>query len=325
MRYTYRKGMLKAFWVCLALIAGSAPAIAAVTPPIASTPCDTLYYESLSARAWMEAQREITQNQNIILKPDSVLEYTCFDLFLRELAEHARNMLSETTAFGGPMSSTSMDNALQNLIGTSLQAYGQGNFGHGVPRTYDLLGGHSAGSGINHTFANISGGAYSCNIMQRVWQAAKCINFGAHLTITPAGGGTPTDGFYTFQEYADVTNAANILDKRHRPTACLSVGLKAQWNTNLVAAYVTPPWTEDPVRTYIANISAPTCAGTPCRCQVGGVDVVPIPTGVDVTRPNITPLTYQDKICVQPGCRYNPPNGDVDGNGTADTEGCYAR
>lgn len=319
----------KARWLLITLIGivciNTSPltAVAAPPPPIASTPCDTLYYESLSARAWLEAQREITQNQNIILKPDSVLEYTCFDMFLRELSDHAANMLSETTSFGGPMSSSSMDNALQNLVGVSLQAYGSGNFGHGTPRLYALLGGHSAGSAVSHSFSNITGGTYTCDIMARVWQAAKCINFSAHSTFPPPG--TPTDGFYTFQEYADITNPANIMDKRHRPQACTSVTLKAQWATNLAFAYVTPPWTRDPMRSYIANITAPTCATSPCRCQVGGVDVVPIRTGIDVKRPAPAPTEYEEKICVQPGCRYNPLNGDVDGNGSADPEGCYAR
>ena len=41
-----------------------------------NSPCDPDYYESLEARAWLEAQREITQNQNLIYKPDSALEYT---------------------------------------------------------------------------------------------------------------------------------------------------------------------------------------------------------------------------------------------------------
>ena len=97
----------------------------------AATPCDPDYYESLEARAWLEAQREITQNQNLIFKPDSVLEYTCFDNHLRELADHADEMFSETTRWGGSVLTTPvaqsrhMDNALDLLVSAAygLQRY----------------------------------------------------------------------------------------------------------------------------------------------------------------------------------------------------------
>src|SRR5437016_4882806 len=59
--------------MAMSLITG----IARATP---TTPCDPEYMDALEARAYLEAQREVAQNQNYILKPDSVLEYTCFDL-----------------------------------------------------------------------------------------------------------------------------------------------------------------------------------------------------------------------------------------------------
>ncbi|MGH1377552.1 MAG: hypothetical protein ACRBB3_01905 [Alphaproteobacteria bacterium] len=51
--------------------------------------CDPEFWDVLKDRAWMEAQRELTQNQNLIPRPDSVLEMTCFDSFLDELGSHA--------------------------------------------------------------------------------------------------------------------------------------------------------------------------------------------------------------------------------------------
>ena len=47
---------------------------------IAPQSCDSNYWRQLSSRAWLEAEREIMQNQNLIFKPDSVLQYTCFCL-----------------------------------------------------------------------------------------------------------------------------------------------------------------------------------------------------------------------------------------------------
>ena len=51
--------------------------------------CDPEFWDVLKDRSWMEAQRELTQNQNLIPRPDSVLEMTCFDSFLDELGSHA--------------------------------------------------------------------------------------------------------------------------------------------------------------------------------------------------------------------------------------------
>ncbi|PCI56977.1 MAG: hypothetical protein COB36_01530 [Alphaproteobacteria bacterium] len=51
--------------------------------------CDPEFWDVLKDRAWMEAQREVTQNQNLFPRPDSVLEMTCFDSFLDELGSHA--------------------------------------------------------------------------------------------------------------------------------------------------------------------------------------------------------------------------------------------
>jgi len=264
------------FALCVFLVSQQSRAAA---PPIAATPCDSLYYESLSARAWLEAQREITQNQNLILKPDSVLEYTCFDMYLRELADHAGGMLSETTLFGAPLSPISMDLALNDLVGTALISYIATNY------THTSLGGHPAGAAIDHMPAPITGGTYNCDIMARVWQAAKCINF----ITNPA-----EDGFYTFEEYS--TQA----DKRYLPIRCVPP-VSGQFLTNINVALnpATTPWTPDPLITYASEID-------PSNCSL----LSPIPTGIKVTRPVITPLSFDEHICLPPGCRYDPVIGN---------------
>lgn len=289
------------------------PALAAST--IADSPCDSLYYETLSSRAWLEAQREITQNQNFILKPDSVFQYTCFDRFVNELAQHAQNMLTETNAYGSPLGSTSMDGALNNLvIGSLIQYVGQ-NFA-----TTNLLANHSAAAGIlSPTPATVSGsGAYSCNVMGRVWNAAKCTNFISYPAY---------DGFYTFQEY--ITGP----DPRHLPTSCeapasptlaSAVAAKAAYASNLAYALTSGPWSNDPVETFFALTGpqsfGPTCSGN-CPCTGA-----PIETGIQVFRSgSATPNTYSEKICLQAGCRYNPPGGELYVGSGPIAEGCYAR
>lgn len=244
---------------------------------IPDSPCDPKYYESLSARAWLEAEREITQNQNLILKPDSVLEYTCFDLFLRELAQHAQNMFSETSS----LCCTSMDNALDDLIGDSLINYINANYELKTSGgSYDLLGGHPAGMGIDHTPSHITGGAYSCSIMRRVWQAAKCIN----MISNPMH-----DGFYTFEEY----KSAPFGDNRYLPEACPSVA--GTFSANLGVALQSPPWADDPVDTFLDRIH-------PSACAIS----TPIPTGIVVNRPAVAPKIYNEHVCITPGCRYVP-------------------
>ena len=275
-------------FIVLFCFLGSIPSYA--QPVIADSPCDPLYYESLSARGWLEAQREITQNQNIILKPDSVFEYTCFDRLLSELADHADEMLSETSAYGTPLGSSSMDDALERLILASLKPYYVSNFEY----TNGMLGGHTAGSAIVHNIpGNIVGTAYSCDIMEKVWQAAKCINF-----ITEE----EFDGFYPFEEYA-----TNPLDKRHLPTACTPI--TTNWENNLTTALTSGPWTNDVLQTYFEETTPQNCTGSSCPC-----DGDPIPTGVTVAGLDGGPTNYEEHICLQPACRYVPsPGGGLGG------------
>ncbi len=295
----FRTTLLFAFSFLILVPAANAATV------IASTPCDALYYESLSARAWLEAQREITQNQNIILKPDSVFEYTCFDRLVRELADHADEMLSETSSYGSPLSSTSMDNALQNLVGTSLIAYINNNFGSKSSGGYNLLAGHTAGAGINHQPRAITNGTpYSCDIMSRVWNAAKCINFVSNNT---------TDGFFSFAEYATAA------DKRVLPTACTPIN--TNWTNNLASALTSAPWANDPVQTYFTLTDPQDCSGTNCPCSGA-----PVPTGVRVVRSGYALNDYEEFVCLQPGCRYHPGGSDplAVGLGAA-AAGCYGR
>lgn len=283
-----KKSFLILPMLCLAFSLFSNTSAFAVSV-IADTPCDALYYESLSSRAWLEAQREITQNQNLILKPDSVFEYTCFNRLVSELAAHGTSGM-----MGGPP----LQGALSSVVGASLSSYISNNYSVG-----NLLGGHPAAAGVDHNETTISTGlAYTCDIMDRVWKAAKCINF----ISTPL-----SDGFFTFQEYT-----THVLDKRPLPSACMPI--TTNWTANLATALTTGPWTNDPVQTYFAETEPQaTCAGN-CPC-----DGDPIPTGITVIRPELTPLSYEEHICLQPGCRYHP-GGSLTASVTAPA-GCYGR
>jgi hypothetical protein len=185
--------------------------VAAQTLP--ATACDPEYMDALESRAWLEAQREITQNQNLISKPDSVLEYTCFNRFLNTMSKNwGDRMFSETNHWGAVIGvdKTSTDSTLDNVVRTTMLAYLTKNFQH------NFLGGRLPGidyhlddtqgsnpQGTNPTgtpnFSTtessprgaeqiVNGGStpgslpedqqkYDCDRMAKVWELARCLNF----------------------------------------------------------------------------------------------------------------------------------------------------
>jgi hypothetical protein len=276
---------------CAAAGGGSAP----------TTPCDPEYMDALEARAWLEAQREISQNQNLIVKPDSVLEYTCFDRFLSVLAEQASQMFSETTRWGNipGLDERSMDTALQSLIFAGLRGYIEQNFGH----TY--LGGRSAN---DYTMpGSLSGGNYTCDQMKTVWNDAKCLNFFDEPTY---------DGFYDFYWYQ--TN-----DPRQQPTsggftACQppdDTTYKYDNMQNIAfngkqTSYVLNPENPNDATAYkvdtlvtFLNFILPKGVAPATNCQPA------IATGITVNRRLIA--AYEDAVCPNPGCYYQRSGGGL--------------
>lgn len=120
--------------------------VALAADDLPATACDPEYMDALESRAWLEAQREITQNQNLISKPDSVLEYTCFNRFLNQMS-HGFNVISQATStqpavydrlfsetghWGAVtgINSRSTDDTLENVVRTTMNAYLTRNFQH---------------------------------------------------------------------------------------------------------------------------------------------------------------------------------------------------
>lgn len=251
----------------------------------ADSPCDASYYESLEARAWLEAQREITQNQNLISKPDSVLEYTCFDKHLGALAQNAPAMFSESTRWGGsPVGD--METSLNNLPGKAFSDYDSANFDH------NLLGGRVTNwSPVNtpseadgtayNADTSITAGTYSCDIMQAVWMKAKCMNF----IDSPSN-----DGFFTFAEYASSSD-----DKRAFPDSC---GGGVPWDDNIRKADGSSLWQADTVDTYLNKIFLPNGCGSGPTSRIN--------TGLLVKDEKANVSEYFEHVCVVPGCYWQP-------------------
>ncbi|MFN3700322.1 MAG: hypothetical protein ACK4VI_02230 [Alphaproteobacteria bacterium] len=268
---------------------------------IADSPCDANYFQSLEQRAWLEAQREITQNQNLIFKPDSVLAYTCFHGYLFELADHADEMFSENTRWGddvlGSDQDVHMNRALEALVSRAMANYLQSNFAVGGQRR--LLG-HRITSpqfADPSTYTTIPNGRnYECDIMQQVWMAAKCYNFQE----------MEQDGFFTFEHYTTATNSRPLLSPcAGEPTSLYRTAIdRAGLNPD-----ADPAWPRDNTLTYIRNFDAASC---------GDDDFPPIATGVTVRRQHQDPREYFEGVCIQPGCMYQPSGG---GGGTPTASG----
>lgn len=236
--------------------------------------CDSNIMRSIEDRAWLEAQREITQNQNLIVKPDSVLEYTCFGNYLENTALVARDLFSETSVFGDGLGEDSMDEALEAAILPSFDAYIDTNFSH------NYLGGRS--SQDYDVPSSINGAAYTCREMIKVWNIAKCMNFIED---------NANDGFFTFQQYVDGD------DKRALPSACDE---DSRWANMYGGALKDPPWLETfqegnhDAAEFVQSFLNP---GSSCAPV--------ILTGVMVRdRPDDDTPT-QDAVCLNPDCRIS--------------------
>ncbi len=58
--------------------------------------CDGNFMNQIYSRAWLEGSREVIMSEQLIHKPDSVLEYTCFDQFVNIAAHNAGEAFSES-------------------------------------------------------------------------------------------------------------------------------------------------------------------------------------------------------------------------------------
>tara|TARA_R110001592_G_scaffold16881_14_gene71716 strand:+ start:3823 stop:5175 length:1353 start_codon:yes stop_codon:yes gene_type:complete len=216
---------------------GTAPPHANTTGTTTSA-CDGNFMNQIYSQAFMNASREVIMSEQIIHKPDSVLEYTCFDQWVSVAAEHAGPIFSESTTWEdhevclstgddtassgrpptcpdgsgenvvSPQSVTinvvfpddHLDNVLEPLLFPTLQTYIDNNFSH----TY--LGEATTIDNDLDT-SDIGSGSYNCSHMSTVWNIAKCIDF------------EEDDRFRTFE---DLVNA----DPRSIPVEC-SAGFSA--------------------------------------------------------------------------------------------------
>lgn len=240
--------------------------------------CNGAVLDAMKARAWMESQQEIEQNQALVFKPDSVFEYTCFDQIVGITGEHVAPIFSENTYWGLIHDSQHTDRALNAAVLVSLRAWLITNFSH------TFLGGRTGVNGrpaIDYTPVSTGGGGgYVCDSMKQVWAVAKCWNF----TMDPKD-----------QTYLSFDQIGPFGDPRTLPTPCTaapvwSSGIQSIWRQN--PAWYTP-YTQNNAQTYA--LVGPRIR--PGQCGQ------PLSTGVTVKMEGTE--DFPDAVCSNPGCTYN--------------------
>lgn len=294
--------LLILFALCTVLF-GQTQAMAQKDDEVAEQPCDPKVYNQMSSRAWLETEREIMQNQNLIFKADSVLEYTCFDNFIAEAAWDGGDIFTHNkTYFGGIIlprgSATGLEYALDRVVYQPFEDYRDKNFNHW------LLGGRGEflGLGIN-TGTKIEPPTkkrnYTCDVMDRVWKAAKCMNFIHHAEFLD------NDGFYPFEKIKGEGEIGGYKDTykniRQFPTSCgAGTGVKT-WDSELKIAENQPEiyQFQSPLGEIFKDVYAKTLPG---KCGNPA-----IPTGVKVVLKD--GVSHLDGVCTNPGCTYKKPSG----------------
>lgn len=300
-----RLKMRAIFTVCLALVLGTS--MGAYAQTVAPQPCDPAYWNTLTDRAWLEAEREIMQNQNLIFKPDSVFEYTCFDRILAHTATHAGAIFSHTSYFGSPIIPVNDGLGLRNALGTvvydALKLFINDNFDH------EFLGGRAgdmsatiADTNMNLTapppaYTSLFAGSYgTCQIMSSIWQTSKCANFIDNSNFEDTDGFYPLDTLQGIRSYRQ-----NNIEARQRPAACGGASSAVGTWSSVFTRIETQNRTsfETPLRTIFTDVynrTEVTTCGTPIR------------TGVTVYSTD-HPRGRPDAVCTNPGCTYQAPAG----------------
>lgn len=139
--------------------------------------CATDTWTAMVNQAVMETRREDILNKRFIVKPDTVLDYSCFDLYVKKTADSAGPLFSETKTWANlpvdligktvnikrELGSKSLDGALMDVVQSVAIDYRRGQFNNP----------HLAGS----TPVDSSAGETNCDVMAKVWKASKCKNF----------------------------------------------------------------------------------------------------------------------------------------------------
>lgn len=249
--------------------------------------CDADFMNQLIGKAHLESQQDSVTTQALIHKPDSVLEYSCFDQIVSLAAHHAGPLFTETedwknrsvdiigktVTMNTYMGQDKLDKSLKNLVLTSLKKYTDNNFAH------EFLGGRSE---FKNTISSTIGGAdYNCGHMNAIWHEAKCTNFGVN---------------------APVSTLADLLsnDPRSEPQACPG-------GTDISPSSMALARNQDFLFATFDQLDTQKDSLSKCGQAV--------PTGVKVSltefevgltsKAEVSTQNQDEHVCVAPGCYYD--------------------
>ncbi|MFN3701435.1 MAG: hypothetical protein ACK4VI_07935 [Alphaproteobacteria bacterium] len=246
--------------------------LSAIAQPIPET-CDSDYFDVLKAKSYVQGKREMEKAQRIILKPDSVLEYSCFhfDLEIAGVQAGRFSAFGMQTARGNPpefdgnntptrVLPSSLANALSLVLHDSL---------HGFLDSFS----HIYGGG---TYPLVPNDAAGCNPMNIVWEASKCQNFDPRWWVT----------------LEDLASR----DIRQFPIPC-APDYDEEREELISAAYEAsypPPNTSGAMDRY-ESLST--------RMNHDSCSASPVPTGMIAYYYDRPP--QEERVCIQPGCYFN--------------------
>jgi hypothetical protein len=288
--------------------------------------CDPQVLDMMKSHAWITAQREISQNQNLIYKPDSTLEYSCFDWLAVQMGfnwqprpegvDHNFSQIAFIDPYftdpvrqGLPPSdyAPTIDDgttelAIREIVVAAMAEYIQLNF------KSNYLAERSSLNYANQVGANRAEDRYECTQMAQVWNDSRCINFMVF----------PEDGFYDFAWYTRN-------DPRKRPSGYRACAVPGPFQATLEEAFnkkqdfftVDPtvdqdefrndiPYMEDKVNPHYDMITAPKEIGQNSGREVNPntcASVHKIRTGNKVIE--VDGSETDEWICLSPSCTYS--------------------
>jgi hypothetical protein len=114
--------------------------------------CDGTLWTQMTQRAHLNGQQDISRVENLVYKPDSILEYSCLQLAVTDIPSHVSYYMT--------------DSMINGLVAPMIQYYIYASYSHTFMGGRDTPGGGAAAAGFN------------CDAMAYVWQMAKCMHAG---------------------------------------------------------------------------------------------------------------------------------------------------
>ncbi|PZO84227.1 MAG: hypothetical protein DI626_08445 [Micavibrio aeruginosavorus] len=256
------------------------------------TGCATDTWTAMVNMAVLQTRRETIINQALIAKADSVMAYSCMNESMKKVGENLGPIFSETKRWvnaqidiegktvtvNKELGESSLDGAVFGAATNAYMNYAQKSFKHSMMGGMLDIGGNENGSEDPASEDAGAQDAMPCGVMNQVWQMAKCMNYG------------DVPGFPKFE---DLISGDKDPRKYPKNMTCKNTGITQAMIDTARHKEVE----KSKLQLHYDQIRPDNNACGPA-----------IATGVTVNIRKdgiISRLeTYQDGICISPGCSY---------------------